>query len=201
MALSKRLCGGIVSEDKRGKKIPPNKIDNRVRDSVRAPICKFPVVETHYSRERSSKKYRMFHMYKQECIENKTPEELIAKKWLYENIFTMEFNYGFKQPDNDTCDLCDEFLIKLQDSDITQRLTIQQEYDQHLRNAKERYDLKKPDKINARDSLNTKVIMVDLEKCLPTPMLTNSQSFYSLKLWTFIYTIRDSTTNKTYCCM
>lgn len=209
VALSKKLCGGIVSEDKRGKKIPPNKIDDRVRDSVRTHICKFPIVESHYSRERSRKKYlgndlnltRMFELYKQECVVNKIPEELIAKKWLYEQIFNTEFNYGFKVPSNDTCDVCDEFFIKLQDSNISQRISIQQEYDQHLNNAKQRYDLKKEDKINARDNPNTKVIMVDLEKCLPTPMLTNAQSFYSLKLWTFNYTIRDSTKNKTYCCM
>ncbi|CAG9760127.1 unnamed protein product [Ceutorhynchus assimilis] len=126
VALSKKLCGGIiVSGDKRERKIPPNKIDHRVRDGVRTHICKFPVVETDYSRERSSEKYlgndlnitRIFEMYKQECIENRIPEELIAKKWLYEQIFNTEFIYGFKLPDNDTCDQCDAFLIKLQDSD------------------------------------------------------------------------------------
>lgn len=43
--------------------------------------------------------------------------------------------------------------------------------------------------------------MVDLEKCLSTPSLTNAQSFYSLKLWTFNYTIKDTQKNLTTCCM
>ncbi|KAJ8946648.1 hypothetical protein NQ314_008820 [Rhamnusium bicolor] len=38
--------------------------------------------------------------------------------------------------------------------------------------------------------------MVDLQTCLPTPLLHNAQSFYSLKLWSFNYTIHDSTKKK-----
>nr|CAI5837837.1 unnamed protein product [Callosobruchus analis] len=43
--------------------------------------------------------------------------------------------------------------------------------------------------------------MIDLQKCLPTPELTNSQSFYCLKLWTYNLVIHDSTIQKAYCMM
>ena len=42
-----------------------------------------------------------------------------------------------------------------------------------------------------KNSVNAIVVMVDLQKCLPTPFLTNSQSFYLGKLWTLNYTISD----------
>lgn len=41
--------------------------------------------------------------------------------------------------------------------------------------------------------------MLDLQKCLPTPYLTNAKSFYSLKLWTLNLTIYDATEKKAYC--
>lgn len=198
-ALSKKGSGGLVDVDKRGRKVPPNKISPEVKDSIRNHILKFPSIESHYSRERSSKRYldsnlnisRMYNMYKEDMLDQGTPEDDIPKLWLYTDIFNTEFNYSFKVPANDTCDECDRYLLKLKDcATIQERLSIQKEYDEHLTEASKRYALKKLDK--RKDSKIKVVIMVDLEKCLPTPSLTNSQYFYSLKLWTFNYTIKDA---------
>nr|CAH7735264.1 unnamed protein product [Callosobruchus chinensis] len=41
--------------------------------------------------------------------------------------------------------------------------------------------------------------MMDLQKCLPTPCLTNSRSFYLRKLWTLNLTIHCDTTGQSYC--
>lgn len=208
-ALSKKLVGGMTETDQRGKKVPPNKIPTDAKDSIRKHIMKFPTVESHYSRERSSKKYldaslniaRMYELYREGMLENNVPESEIPKAWLYYEIFNTEFNYSFKLPDNDTCDQCDEFIIKLKDSSGEERHMIEKQYDEHLEEASKRYDLKNKDKKIAQNSTNQKCLTVDLEKCLPTPVLTNAQSFYSLKLWTFNYTISDTTKNITTCCM
>lgn len=45
------------------------------------------------------------------------------------------------------------------------------------------------------------MLTVDLQKCLPTLVLTDSQSFYALKLWTYNYTLYDCTNKITTCVM
>lgn len=122
----------------------------------------------------------MYKLFFEECKENQIPEEEIPKKWLYADIFNTEFNLSFKEPNNDTCDACDEFIIKLKENLPNEtRIDIQNKYDEHLLDADTRYQLKKHDKETSRTIGNCKVITVDLQKCLPTPLLKNAQSFPS----------------------
>lgn len=192
------------------KHIPSNKISEEIRNRIRDHISKFPTYSSHYSRERSAKKYlgnhlnisRMYNLYREECEENNLPENQIGKEWLYSEIFNYEFNYSFKLPSNDTCDLCDKLKVQLQEAgSMETRHSLQEEYDKHLKDAQTRYQLKSEDKNRSRTSKTEKVVMIDLEKCLPTPELTNSQSFYSLKLWTFNLVIHDATSQISYCMM
>nr|CAH7738552.1 unnamed protein product [Callosobruchus chinensis] len=134
-----------------------------------------------------------------ECMESNVPEENIAKRWLYADIFNTEFNLSFKLPYNDTCDECDKFMLaKSQSRDEN----IEIEYQHHLEEASRRYHLKKEDKEAAiKSDGRMKLLTVDLQKCLPTPVLTNQQSFYKLKLWTYNYTISDFAGNATTCIM
>lgn len=58
------------------------------------------------------------------------------------------------------------------------------------------------DKIAAMESHGAKkMLTMDLQKCLPTPYLTNGQSFYYRKLWTFNFTIMDSVPKESWCFM
>lgn len=208
-AIRKKSDGGIVEDDQRGKHIPVNKISEFVKQGVRDHIKKFPVVESHYTRERSDRKYlgnelninRMYELYRTDCHENNVPEENIAKSWLYSTIFNTEFNYSFKLPYNDTCDECDKFLLAKTQS-TENREDIDRSYQEHLDKAGKRYALKRTDKETAIQSDGKiKFVTVDLQKCLPTPLLTNQQSFYKLKLWTYNYTISDAAGNVTSCIM
>lgn len=71
-AIRKKSDKGIVKDDQRGKLISGNKIFEFVKQGVRDYIKKFPVLESHYTRERSARKYlgnelninRMYELYK-----------------------------------------------------------------------------------------------------------------------------------------
>nr|CAH7724970.1 unnamed protein product [Callosobruchus chinensis] len=157
-ALKKKKEGGIITPDKRGKHPPSNKISEEVRNSVRNHISKFPAYESHYSREKTQKKYlgshlnisRMYNLYFEECQEKGVPQGMISKEWLYSEIFNYEFNYSFKSPDTDTCDICDKFKLQLQESLPDTRQSIQTNYDEHLTDASNRYQLKREDKKKSR---------------------------------------------------
>ncbi|CAH1959018.1 unnamed protein product [Acanthoscelides obtectus] len=207
-ALTKRLSSGVVIPDQRGKHEPPNKIGPEVRNIIREHIQKFPCVDSHYSRNKSQRRYlgshlsisKMYQCFYEECIEKKLSQAEIPKQWLYADIFNTEFNLSFKEPDNDTCDTCDEFLIKLKDAgSVEERNELQKKYEAHLLDADNRYKYKRKDKEGARAQPGIKMITVDLQKCLATPLLKNCQSFYSLKLWTFNYTIYDATDKSADC--
>nr|CAH7727236.1 unnamed protein product [Callosobruchus chinensis] len=88
---------------------------------IRWHISEFPTYESHYSRERSKKRYlsnhlsisRMYQLYLEYCKDNKIPEEI---------------------------------KLKLQEATEDNRLSIQQAYDNHLTDASNRYKMKKADK-------------------------------------------------------
>lgn len=87
-AIKKKKEGGIVTPDKRGRHQPVNKISEDVPQNVRNHISKFPTYESHYSRERTKKKYlgnhlnisRMYRLYLEECSESGFGSESIAKE-------------------------------------------------------------------------------------------------------------------------
>lgn len=140
-AVKKKKEGGIVTPDKRGRHQLVNKISEEVRQNIRNHISKFPTYESHYSRERTKKKYmgnhlnisRMYRLYLEECKESGFGSESIAKEWLYSEIFNYEYNYSFKSPDNDACDLCDQLQLQIREAEsLDSRKKLQTEYDQHL---------------------------------------------------------------------
>lgn len=203
----KKQENGFVFKDMRGRHIPPNKISNNVLENIRSHIQSFPIYESHYSRNTTSRQFlgsdlsirKMYKLYQEKCVQENFQKSEIGKYWLYRKIFNSEFNLSFKKPSNDNCDQCDMFVLKLKQvaNDVEQRQVTQEEYDKHLNDADYRYAKKREDK--KLKETKTRVIMLDLQKCLPTPYLKNCHSFYLLKLWTLNLTIYDATSNKSYC--
>lgn len=66
----------------------------------------------------------------------------------------------------------------------------------HMEEDSCRYELKREDKLKGCANQGLRVIMSALQKCLPSPDLKNSQSFYSRNLWTLNSTIYDTTIDK-----
>ena len=201
--------GGIVKIDQRGKQTPVNKTHNDTVESVVRHISSFPNYSSHYTREKSDMKYfgphlnieKMYELYVEDCNENDFNPLLIAKKWLYYDVFNKKFKLNFKLPEIDTCDTCDYFQAKLKNNNLTldEKNSIEEEHNAHLDESKLRYDLKSEDTKRANNTL--KVLTGDLQKCLPSPLITNCISFYKRKLWTLNYTLFDSSDSSVHCIM
>lgn len=205
LSVEKQLDGGLVAPDRRGKHTPANKSPPVVTQSVIDHINMYPNYESHYSREKSKRKFlgpdlnipTMYKQYKEWMAGKEAPANLVAKEWLYRNVFNTKFNLSFKLPSIDTCDDCDAYQRKLLDAkDKETKEIIEKDKEVHDIAAEERYKLKKKDKNEANASSGEKkVLMFDLQKCMATPNLTNCKSFYLRKLWTLNLTIFDSTSD------
>ncbi|KAE9529177.1 hypothetical protein AGLY_011973 [Aphis glycines] len=86
-------------------------------------------------------------------------------------------------PEVDTCDICDSFQVRLRDNCLNQedKDNLTAEYDSHLTESKRRYNLKSEDCKMSKINSAHKVLTGDLQKCLPTPLLTNGINFYKRK--------------------
>lgn len=200
--------GGIVKTDQRGKQTPVNKTHDDTVESVVRHISSFPNYSSHYTREKSDMKYlgphlnieKMYELYVEDCNENDFNPLLIAKKWLYYDVFNKKFKLNFKPPEIDTCDTCDYFQAKLKNNlTLDEKNSIEEDHNAHLDESKLRYDLKSEDTKRANNTL--KVLTGDLQKCLPSPLITNCISFYKRKLWTLNYTLFDSSDSSVHCIM
>lgn len=123
------------------------------------------------------------------------------KESYYRKVFNTEFNLSFKIPSLDTCDKCDHLDRLYKDASTEEsKLQYGKQKDLHLEKANQRYKEKRNDKLRAKGSNGCeRVVAVDLQKCLPTPSLSNGQTFYLRKLWTLNLTIVDTTIEETHC--
>lgn len=218
LSISEKIVHGSIkyTQDSPGGLIPTNnelqsarKLNEEKRNIVMEHINLFPPIESHYTRARSSKKYlnpvlnieTMYKLYLKWCNDKELSKDKLVKCSMYRFIFCTEFNFSFKKPNLDTCDTCDKFESSLRNiTDATQKETIEKEKKNHLDEAENRYALKRIDKERGKQEHSSeRVVMIDLQKCLPTPLLTNAKSFYLRQLWTFNLTIHDNTTLENHC--
>lgn len=188
--------GGAVKPDQRGKNTPPNKTPDAAVDTVKSHISSFPHYECHYSREKTARKYlgtelnieKMYQLYLDYCKEN-----IANKNWVYRDVFNKRFNVSSKPPEVDTCNTYDSYRAKL-NGNLSQleREAIQAEHNSYINESKKGYEMKAADSKIAKENYSQKVLTGDLQKCLPTPLLTSGLSFYKRKLWTLNFTTHDA---------
>ncbi|CAG9781780.1 unnamed protein product [Diatraea saccharalis] len=201
----------VVCPDLRGKHPPANKTPEYVIDGIKEHISSFPLYTCHYAREQTTRQFlgpelnitKMYKLYVNKCKDNNMPDDKIPKKWLYDKIFNEHFNLSFYLPSVDTCDTCDKFAAMLKCEQNPEEIEkLKKLNTEHLDDATNRYRLKKQDKETSKGSERKSItLMMDMQKCLATPLLTNSQSFYLRKLWTFNETLQNDTENKSFCMM
>lgn len=199
----------ILKSDLRGSLPSGNKRSEADISFARDFINSFPAYESHYSRNHTTKRYLaqdlnlqiLYTLYKEKFESTRSdPTTKPLSLSVFRNVF-ITLNLKFKKPSNDTCKTCDAFSLKLKCSvDEEEKSQIKNESKRHQDKASFHYATKRDDKEKSRQSLGRIIVAAfDLQKCLATPNLTASVSFYKRKLWTFNLTIRNITTKKTSC--
>ncbi|CAG9839576.1 unnamed protein product [Diabrotica balteata] len=199
----------ICPMDGRGKHFKHSKIQTDRKDVIRKHINSFPAYNSHYSRERTSKKYlspdlsvaEIYRLYCKYCRNNNINHE---KESMYRKIFNEDFNLSFHSPANDTCAKCDQFNVSLRSMESKQ-LTKEEEDEQgkllmerekHLdlaetaykqksrgstRNRKNEMEIEQPEPINSEPLPLADIKVKDLLGLLPYISKYNRPFYQNLK--------------------
>lgn len=108
---------GVIERDKRGVHLHrPYRIPDEMFNLVVEHINLFPVIESHYCRTTTSRKYLEFGLslpemyeYYLKWISSKNINVFVTKKF-YEKVFNENFNYGFFKPKKDRYALTDKLF-------------------------------------------------------------------------------------------
>lgn len=194
----KRLSSGdlnVVSPDKRGKHGNHATVSADVKEGIRNHIRKIPVIESHYTRAKSSKSYisgdktimELFRDYQKMCEEHNIEQ---GNYIMYRHIFNYEFNYAFFTPKKDLCELCSQFSNAAED----EKKKLIENYEAHIREK----ELSRIEKENDKKS-NSEVAVFDLQAVLPCPRGDVSSFYYVSKLNVLNFTIVDLKTMAVNC--
>lgn len=190
---------GFRVADERGRHPPPQKKNEQEIAIVRKHILSFPAYESHYARQKTSKKYlpsdltlaTMFTLF------GKKYPEMKVSRWTYEREFH-KLGLSFKEPKSDTCKTCDELQMKLTAATTEEgKALASSQIADHHRKANAAYSEKNEDKEKSKNSGGKMVVATfDLQQCLPTPSIPTGQIFYSRQLWTYNLTVHNCTTGR-----
>ncbi len=182
-------------QDGRGKHDNHTRIDEDIRNRIRQHISNFPARESHYSRSKQrTRKYldaslNISAMYRMFLKDNPDLTEQTAKRWLYQDIFTHEFNISFGFPRSDICDKCEWFYAQMKaaesDGNVQRVNELKVQHELHIRKAdvfnKQMQDMSRLGKDDMTKS--RAVICMDYQKNLPLPLTGVGQEYYKRQLW------------------
>ena len=137
---------------------------------------KFPVVESHYCRESSKRRFlssdlnvtKMFEPFKKEH------KDAPVKEHFCRSIFNQHFNLGFHQPKIDQCEICLEY------KNSNEKSKLEKKYNEHLKNKDVAQKLKTEIKELCTKDKQQLCAAFDLQKVLQVPYGENSRIFLQM---------------------
>lgn len=191
---------GFLEKDKRGghKNAGRPRIEEERKNFARRHIEQFPLIDSHYCRARTQRKYlqgdlnlsEMYRLYLRKCTEENIQP---IKKHLYETIFNTEYNISFFQPKKDICGFCDNFK-NLSGEEKQQK---QESYNCHI-NEKNQSRIEKENDLKSCAS-TTVVSCFDLQAVQTVPSGDRSDFFYKRRLSCYNFTIYEINNKQGYC--
>jgi len=182
----------VSGEDCRGKQASVNKLSLDILDRIKRHIESFPVVESHYCRKNSRRKYldcklnitKMHEMYLQSVAEQ--PDAKISYQ-MYQKVFCTDYNLSFHKPRKDTCGQCSVYE-SLATND-PKKADLEESYLAHLSRKDSARNAMKADVDAAKSDSDLLVATVDLQSVLQIPQSSESSFFYKRKLCVYNLTI------------
>lgn len=201
-SLSKLALTGSVEKEKRGgRKECLKSRDDQICSDIRAHILRFPKVESHYCRQKTSREYlnaeltlvKMYDMYKQEAIEKGI--NTIASITTYRKIFN-SLNLSFHTPKKDQCTLC---VIVHQSANGIIDDSLRREYELHTANKKKAREKKQNQKEMALSDPKRVCAVFDLQQVIHLPITKENAIFYKQRLSVYNFTVYNIATRDCYC--
>ena len=164
---------------------------------VKEHIQSFPRYSSHYSRQQApDRKYlnpglnlrKLYIPYKELCQEKHEPP---VKESFYRQIFNTSFNLSFHRPLTDTCITCDKLQVVIEHGNIEAKTKAELDKEMHLRNAEAAQTAKRHASEAAKEDPSHVAVCFDLQKMLPTPVLSCSRAYYARQLWTYNFCVHN----------
>lgn len=179
------LATGQSPKEKRGGD-RRTKIYSDRRDAVTTFISKLKPVESHYSREKSTRHYlpsdcsikKLWRLYNNEIV-----PDLKVKYHFFRDIFVHKFNISFRHPATDVCSECIRLKRQISSSTGSKKNALIACYRVHKLKAKAFYGLIK------KEDPSTLVLSFDCQKNLVLPKIPDQSTYYSRQLYQFNFTI------------
>ncbi|KAK3881690.1 hypothetical protein Pcinc_013882 [Petrolisthes cinctipes] len=197
-ALKKKMPSGTVETEKRGgRQDHLQEEDKQRRDKIKAHIDRFPRMESHYCRSKSTRDYlhsdlnqkKMYEMFLAECC---VPEGLSASYTTYCDVLKPQ-NISFHNPKKDQCKICENF--RKGDSEKKKELMCM--YEQHN---KEKYAVRKiKEQAKNNTKSNVQVAVFDLQQVIYLPKTNDNQLSYKRRLSNYNFTIYELKSKNCHC--
>ena len=161
----------IVKPDGRGKHNNHYKVTQEEKEKVIAHINSFPVIDSHYCRAKTNKKYlevdlnieKMYDLYKEKCL---TEGISYVKPSYYRYLFNTNFNIAFHVPKIDCCEKCEEIKVKRNEK-IT--ITAEEESAHNIHLAEKVAMRKEKEKDKMNKEATSLLVVFDLENIITLP--------------------------------
>nr|XP_022903935.1 uncharacterized protein LOC111416199 [Onthophagus taurus]XP_022910560.1 uncharacterized protein LOC111421623 [Onthophagus taurus] len=183
-------------QDRRGKSFPGNKTKPVILNEVKRHIESFPVMESHYCRRGTTRKYldstlsilKMYELYKDLQISN---QKDFVSPITYRRVFCTQYNLSFFKPKKDQCLLCVKEAKSIEKSE---------EFLSHIKRRDDANRAKDLDKQRAIHDKTFVSVSFDLQSVLQIPCSDVSPLYYSRKLCAYNLAIYEAAPpNKGYC--
>lgn len=194
-ALDKITDTGTVQKDNRGGRQSETvkERDALMRKEISDHIDRFPKVESHYCREKTTKEYLnpelskryMYAMFVREWIPRIRPPSFTT----YRDVFKSK-NLSIHRPKKDQCSLC----VSYHQSNDCEKVGLQDKYKKHVGEKERVREIKDQCKKEAQENPNILCASFDLQQVIYLPMSKESAIFYKRRLSIYnltVYNIAD----------